>query len=575
MRLEFDMKILSDDQMEGRGVGTPGIDKAAEYIAAVWKGLGLESDLWGGTPYQKFSLSGPMGIQDPDRNYLELIGPKGQKFSMTLSEDFTPVSLGNNGEFEAPVVFVGYGITANEADLQYDDYAGLDCRGKVVVMFRKEPRQNDPNSPFAGIRPSEYSFFANKESNAVNHEAIGLLLLNDLASGDQLLPVDGAGRAFSNDQIPTMFVRRSAMQPILAEALGTSLEEIEKGIDTDLVPRSRELEGWKAVGQCSLRQKLLPAQNVAAVLPGEGDLAREYVVVGAHYDHVGMGGPGSMAPGTIEVHNGADDNASGTVALIETSRRLVESLQGPRRTVIFLAFSGEERGLLGSNYYVRNPRFALENTVAMVNMDMVGRLKNNQLTVYGTGSAVEFDGLIDRLNERYQFELEKVPAGLGPSDHASFFEAKIPVFHFFTGLHNDYHRPSDDFDKINVTGMVRITDMVTELVNHLATVPSRPEFVQVKGRANPRVQRDRQWILGVRFRPSDSGPWIIDAVVENSLAARAGLQPEDQVVELDGKQLETTAAIPEALRHRKVGDAVELTIRRSGETLKLEVRLQN
>ena len=208
-------------------------------------------------------------------------------------------------------------------------------------------------------------------------------------------------------------------------------------------------------------------KNVVGVLAGEGPLADETIVVGAHYDHVGFGGPGSLAPWTHEVHNGADDNASGTAALIEVAERLATSEKGPRRRVVFIAFTAEERGLIGSAYYCRNPRFALEKTVAMINMDMVGRLVDDKLIVYGTGTAAEFDHLMDTTAARLKFEITKHEGGFGPSDHASFYAQKIPVLHLFTGNHNDYHRPSDDVEKLNVPGMRRVVDFVADVLGSI------------------------------------------------------------------------------------------------------------
>ncbi len=275
-------------------------------------------------------------------------------------------------------------------------------------------------------------------------------------------------------------------------------------------------------------------------------------MVGAHYDHVGMGGVGSLAPGTIAVHNGADDNGSGTVCLLEASRQLKEKLaQTPKhRTLVFMAFTAEELGLLGSAHYVRNPRFPLEQTVAMVNMDMVGRLADNVLTVYGTGTAKDFDQLIESTNERYHFELDKSPEGMGPSDHQSFFEKKIPVFHFFTGLHGEYHRPSDDFDKINVTGMVRITDMVTDVVSQLVTRETRPEFVAIRGSANPRQQSNNRAKLQVTIANGEGV--VIESVQPGGAADNAGILAGDRVIQLGDKAISSMDSLRETLEARKL-----------------------
>ncbi len=418
-RLAKDLEYLSSDALEGRGTSTQGINVAADFIASRWSELGLRTDFFDGKPFQAFNIRGPKIAGDAAKNRLEFIGPDNQKRVAELGKDYTPVSLGKNGSFDGPIVFAGYGITAMDEgrELNYDDYAGLSVVGKVVIVLRKEPQVADPDSPFDGLDTSQYAYFATKAANAAVHGAKGMLIVNDRATveanGDVLPAVDGAGSSFTSSAMPTLFVKRDWVDEVLQKSLGKTLSEMETEIDKELKPQSAELKEWKAVGQTETVPSKVDVKNVIASLPGVGALANEYVVVGAHYDHVGMGGEGSLAPGTIEVHNGADDNGSGTVCLLEVSKRLAERYKadstdgGPRRTIVFMAFSAEEKGLLGSQHYCRNPRFALDQTVAMVNMDMVGRMLDNQLTIYGTGTAKEFSGLIDKLNASYGFEVER------------------------------------------------------------------------------------------------------------------------------------------------------------------------
>ena len=286
-----------------------------------------------------------------------------------------------------------------------------------------------------------------------------------------------------------------------------------------------------------------------------------------------MGGAGSLAPGTIAVHNGADDNGSGTTTLLEVARHLSKDQSSNRRGIIFIAFSGEEKGLLGSKHYVRSPRWPLEKTVTMVNMDMVGRLNDGAITVYGTGTAEGFDSLMDKLNESSKFRLDKQPAGFGPSDHSSFYEFDIPVFHFFTGLHNDYHRPSDDADKVNVQGMQQIADMVNRLVIDLATRSDRPKLLKISdvadvGRANarPRVT------LGIQM-DTNSEAVLVDAVSEGSGAAAAGMMKGDTIIKIGETAVANAREMRRALGSKKPGDTIEVTVRRGTEEVKLQVKL--
>lgn len=577
-RLLADIKYLASDELQGRAAETPGLKMAAQFIANRWQELGLKTDIFNGKPFQEFTLPGGSLQAEPVDNKLAIVKPSGERLELALATQFQPQTLGKNGDFAGEIVFAGYGITADEEGLQYDDFAGLDVKGKVIIVVRKEPQMNDPKSPFDGTSPSQFALFTAKQSNAAKHGVAALILVNDQnsdkASPDSVLPVSGAGTAISKEQIPTLFVRRSDVESWLKES-SKSLTEIESRIDEDLKPRSFMMTGWKAEGSVELKK--LPSMNVVGVLPGQGALANEYVVLGAHFDHVGMGGMGSLAPETIAVHNGADDNASGTVCLLEAARQLslLARKSGPdvpRRTLVFIAFSGEERGLLGSDYYVKHPRFELENTVAMLNMDMVGRLTNNDLTIYGTGSATEFDEMITKANDAQAFSIQRQPEGMGPSDHQSFFQKNIPVLHFFTGLHDDYHRPSDDFEKINIGGIERITDMVTGIANRLATDATKLTFVKVKGRANPQATMPRRTRLGVRLKLNVPGV-VVERVLSSGIAVSAGIQPEDKILKINEDETTSRAELDRILQKLKKGNVVVILIERGAEKIELKVHL--
>lgn len=570
-RLLADIKYLASDELQGRAAENPGLEMAAEFIANRFAVLGLKTDLFDGKAFQEFTLDG--SIEAPAaKNSLSISVASGEIQSLKLQEDYLPQTLGKNGYFDAEMVFAGYGITAT--DLNYDDYANIDVRGKVVIVLRKEPQANDPKSPFDGTEPSQHALFTTKEINAAKHGAAAMILVNDAsseaASPNSLLPLSSGG-GLIKDQIPTIFMKRSILQGWLKTA-GRSLEEIESTIDRELKPQSFVLPGFHAKGSVAIERTKLRSINVLGLLPGQGALANQYVVVGAHFDHVGMGGAGSLAPGTIAVHNGADDNASGTVSLLECARRLAgiakENPTRDRRNILFIAFSGEERGLLGSIYYVNHPRFELEQTVAMLNMDMVGRLTNNELTVYGTGTAKEFDGMLDTMNSKLAFNIQRMPEGLGPSDHESFFRKDIPVLHFFTGLHDDYHRPSDDVDKINFEGMERIARMVTDLTDRIATDANRPSFIKVTGRANPQSNRTRTVRLGVRLNGM-----VVDRVLPRSLAEKAGIQAGDTLIAVNSQEISSRSELDASLQKSKKGDELVISVQRGNEKVTLKVAL--
>ena len=299
------------------------------------------------------------------------------------------------------------------------------------------------------------------------------------------------------------------------------------------------------------------------------------------------GGVGSRAPGTIETHTGADDNASGTEVLLEVARRLASEASASaaeaaekkvqaagRRSIIFIACTGEERGLLGSKYFVRNPRWPLERTVAMLNMDMVGRMEGNSLTIYGTGTAEQFDSLVDRTSGPVGLAIDKQPAGFGPSDHSSFYEASIPVLHFFTGLHNDYHRPSDDYDKINFPGMAMVADMVTNTALELATSPQSPVVLQTSAIAHiGRSAQAKRAVLGVRLDGANAVPTVVD-VTPGGAASIAGIRTGDVISAIDDQVISSVHGLHRLLGSRKVGEQVRITVRRGAENLRLTTTLK-
>jgi hypothetical protein len=328
-----------------------------------------------------------------------------------------------------------------------------------------------------------------------------------------------------------------------------------------------------------LRLGEVRGRNVLGVLPGaDPALRNEIVIVGAHYDHLGLGGAGSGAldPDVQnEVHNGADDNASGTAALIHIAARLAD--QPPARTVVFIAFSGEELGLLGSSYYVKNPLYPLSSTLAMVNMDMVGRLKNRRLVVYGVETAREFHGLLDSLNWYAGFDLKKQGDGYGPSDQASFFAAKRPVLHLFTDLHEDYHRTTDDWNKINTDGLARVADYTASIVRALADRTRPLTFVDAAP-PNPHAGAVATpgygaYLGTVPDMTDNPGGVLLSGVRAGSPAERAGLKQGDILVRIGDKNIPDLQAMTDALRSHKSGDVVELEYVRNGTHATVSVTL--
>jgi hypothetical protein len=637
-RITSSVEYLASDDLEGRGVGTDGLNKAADYIAGYFADLGLETDIFGGTPFQKFTVVMSAEMGPSEQNRVTLKGPASDDkepvvVKLELGRQFNPLSLGGTGKADAPIVFVAYGISAPK--LKYDDYAEIDVKGKVVVIIRKEPQQENPHSAFDGKRSSRHAFFTTKVSNAYQHGAAAVLIVNDgpelarhlkssrgrwqqsvdrLAAahktfneleeptedqqrdyrqqvsvlakqisdlheqaegdGDTVLAFNGAGQGSGDRQMPVFFCQRKTIDPIIKASLGLSLDELEAAIDEDLVPRSAVLEGWTADCEAVVIQRSTEVKNVFGVLPGKGSLADETIVVGAHYDHLGRGGQGSLAPWTNDIHNGADDNASGTSALLEIAYLLKHRKAKSRRRIVFIAFSAEERGLLGSAHYIREPRFPLDETVAMVNLDMVGRMNDNKLIITGTGTSPHWDPLLDRLNAEYDFAISRQAEGTGPSDHQSFYLKDIPVLHVFTGLHNNYHRPSDDVNLLNMKDMARITQMTAEIVADLDSLDARPEFTKADKQRNVAGSGgDRPYFGSIPDFADTVDGLPLTGVSGGGPAEKAGIKAGDVVIQLGDFKIGGIEDFDSALRKFKAGDKVKVTVMRGKEKKVLTVTL--
>ncbi|HZW34599.1 MAG TPA: M20/M25/M40 family metallo-hydrolase, partial [Isosphaeraceae bacterium] len=525
---------------------------------------------------------------------LVLHGPGGKALPCAVKTEFSPLAIGIGGTLQdIPIVFAGYGITAEDGSgkLHYDDYAGIDVKGKAVLIIRREPQQGNRASPLEakrttgrdGQRTTPWATFQHKVTNAFQHGAAVVLLVNDLhglkGAKDELLRFTAAG-ADPASKIPVVMLGRKTADQLLAGAGQPALAELEKQIDQDLKPCSRPLKEWTATARITIDRSAITTRNVIGVLEGTGEHAEETVVLGAHYDHLGRGGmfSGSLAFLSHDIHNGADDNASGTAMVLEMARRLGARRDAPPRRIVFIAFSGEERGLLGSHYYVEHPLFPLKSTVMMFNCDMVGRLnRKNELTMIGTGTSPGLDSLVDVLGKSAGLTIKKVAGmtdGFGGSDHQSFYPKGIPVLFAFTGVHGDYHRPTDDSDRINYAGMARVADYLELLLLEVIRRPERPAFVRL---AEPRrtTRMGFSVYLGTQpdYSSSSQDGLKLEAVSAGSPAEKAGLKGGDIITGFDGKPISTINDYMESLRRHKPGDTVEILVKRDGKEVKLKATL--
>jgi hypothetical protein len=584
-RMKRDVTYLASDELEGRGPGTTGIDKAADYIARQFQLAGLKPGGPKGSYFQPFTISGGAKVEGSS---LSLRGPMGQAIELKEGRDFGVMGFSGSGKVSAPVVFAGFGITA--PDIGYDDYKGLDVAGKVVLLLRKAPRYGNNNVPFDGDKRDRLASFENKIANAEVHKAAAVLLVNDsteLPKGDKLVPFALTAFAPNGGTIPFLQIRRDLAENMLFASLDLRLADVERALNRDLKPRSAPLPGWTVVLETKVKRQTVPVKNVVGVLEGSGPLANETIIVGAHYDHLGYGDAGSRLKGKDRgkklIHHGADDNASGTTALMEMARHFGKLKDRRGRRLVFIAFSGEERGLLGSRFYCnKQPLFPLASTAAMVNLDMVGRLrpdpktKKDKLDVGGVGTAKDFIPLVDSLNKPFDFKLVEQKGGTGPSDHDSFYRKDIPVLFLWTGYHPDYHLPSDTADKINVAGMERIVDYTEQIIARLDTVSPRPAYVRVKSDFQPSPSKGMPR-LGIMPSYEDSGDvpgLLVDGVSDGGPAAKAGLKTGDLIVEIAGRPVTNINTYMVLMAQQQRGRPVEVRVLRAGKRQTFQVTPQ-
>ena len=572
------IKFLASDELKGRGDGTSELDRAAEYIAGRFRKFGLKPSGDNHTFFQRFSLvvGGKLG----DKNSATFA--KGTSpVPLKVGQDYIPLSFSANATVTAPLAFAGYGITAPE--YHYDDYQDLKAGGKVVIVLRHEPQENDEHSIFLGKQLTTHAEIVNKAINARNHGAAAMILVNDLGNHpgptDELLSFEEVSGPLEMT-IPVIQVKVDAVNRWL-EPSSQTLDDLRQAIDKDLSKHSMALEASSHLTLSVDIERIHRAvSNVVGELPGsETNLGSQYIIVGAHYDHLGLGDQNSLAPSQRgQVHHGADDNASGVSGVLELADVLSHASPRPRHSIVFVNFAGEELGLLGSAYYTEHPPFPLKQTIAMVNMDMIGRVAKNRLYVSGTGTSPGFQQIAQEANRGLGFDLNYSASGYGASDHTSFTTHEVPVFFFFSGLHSDYHKPSDTWDKIDAANGARVVELVSNVVAGLDALNEKPQYVRVAEPAASATGGGGGYgpYFGSipDFGQVEHGGVKFADVRDGSPAGKAGLKPGDVLIEFDGKPIDNLYDFTYALRAHKPGDKVMVTVLRGNEKITREVTLE-
>ena len=565
-----DVKNLSAPNMEGRGAGTKGIGRAAHLIASRYQSLGLKS---AGTNsyFQPFSVI--TGAQIKGHNNL-IVETGREKRELKVNQDYVPFSFSTSGSVSGPLVFAGYGASADE--FKYDDYASLDVKDKIVVILRYEPEGFAARSGHAGL--TQHSQLVTKAINARNHGAKAVVLLNGkLADGEEDL-LTRFGTVSGPEDVGTVFIQvKNTVAESWFQAAGKSLSEVQKQINAATQPESFSFpDNLRVSVDVGIQSTRATVNNVLAYLPGKTD---EYVIVGAHYDHLGRGNVDSLAPSQIgQIHPGADDNASGTAGVLELAR-LFASQQGQlQRGILFASFAGEELGLLGSAHWVKEPTLPLDKCVAMLNMDMIGRIKDKKVFIGGVGTGSTFKPLLEQASGKSDLKLEYSASGFAASDHTSFVTRKIPVLFFFSGLHSDYHKPSDTWDKIDSNDAAVLLDLVSNVTTQLADTTERPAFVTVvedhPGPASGGGAGYGPYFGSIPdFGQVDNGVRFSD-VRPGSPAAKAGFKGGDVLIQFGDKPIKNLYDFTDALRRSKVGDEVEVKVLRDGQPITAKVKLE-
>ncbi len=564
-RLSDDVHYLASDALEGRFSGSPGARIAAGFIAERFRALGLSPAGDDGGYFQTFSFIS--AVQPGPGNRLALELPGGRRVARPEA-DFRPLAFSSSGTVTAEVVFAGYGIRAK--DLSYDDYAGLDVRGRIVLVLRFSPDGDDPSSHF-----SPFMALRRKAAEARELGATAVLVATGPVGAKETVPVKiSFDASFADSGLPVVGISTTLAESLFA-GHGFTLAELQQRINERKEPASRPL-GVRAELATDLVQVRTTAQNVLGLLRGSDPARRDQVVlVGAHYDHLGWGGEGSgsLDPDRHAIHHGADDNASGVAGMLEIARRLAGA--PPPRTVLFAGFAGEEEGLLGSTHLAQHLPFRRDDLVAMVNLDMIGRAKPGPaLTLGGTGTADEWPSLIESLNANHHLKITTDKGGFGASDHSSFYAVDVPVLFFFTGAHADYHRPSDTADKLHYGRMAEVVGFATDAVRRIATSPSRPTFHRVaeEGAGERRGFKVR---TGVIPEYGYEGPGVkLSGVSGGSPADKAGLQGGDIVVRFGSREVRNIYDYMYALGDHQPGEAVMVTVKRGTTTKEFRVVLE-
>lgn len=592
------VKFLSDDARGGRAPGTPGIEQAAEYIAEQFKKAGLLPVGDDGTYFQSFDVGRGTKIVE-ERAALSF---EGLDRTLTLKTDWIPMPFSSGKEVSGPLAFCGYGISAEQYN--YDDFAGFKAEGKVIMIFRHEPKSSKEDDRFGGSNPSSHAMFINKARRARDNGAAAVLIINPPARSPDKDELYEFGDGFERDYgIPIAQITREVADSLLQKANMPSLASLNEVIDKTRRPISFDLPGLSAKLSPGVEPTTIKTRNVLGMLKGSGG-TDEVIVIGSHYDHIGTQ---KKADGTEAINNGADDNASGTSGMLELVRAFA-STQAPRRNLVFMAFSAEEMGLIGSRHWVDHPTFDLSRVKAMINLDMIGRYRPDKFEIEGTETSDVFREIVTRHADELQMKWRASRDMFGRSDHASFDRKQIPVIFAFTGLHPEYHKPTDDWELINGEGAAQVLQLMYRIARDVADLKEGPVYVKFEEKkqakpaedakdaekkpdekkdeakpadnggnagdgetGRPQMPRVRLGIMPNYTDTSRPGLAVEDTMPE-SPAAKAGIKANDRIVRINDSEVTNIETYMMAMSKLKPGEEVTIVVERGDQKLTLKAK---
>ncbi len=557
--------FLASDELKGRKAGSHEANIAADYIRNQFSSYGLT--LLGDQGLQTFDVLS--AIEPGDENTFKV-----DQFSGKLFYDFVPINFSANGTLTSSCAFVGYGFEFESDSISWHDYANVDVTDKWVMILRDAPEaiaDKDYIQPHRSLRK--------KAMVAKDKGAAGVIFVSgeSFDAEDRLISLRDDPSTATSDMLVIHITRKIA--DLILQKSGFTIASLEKTINDHQKPQSFLInESIHATVQLHVR--FSPTHNVVAMLPGsDRRLRNEYILLGAHYDHLGMGGPGSGSrrPDTMAVHNGADDNASGVAALLEIAQKLAAEKGQLRRSILFVAFTAEEMGTLGSRHFADHPPVELKNIQLVINMDMIGRFNDSTraFTLGGTGTALGMEQILKDFAAKHELNPIFNPEGYGPSDHAVFYNRDIPVLFFMTSMHDAYHTPFDDVEFINVEGEKVLAEYIYSLLCEFANRPERLVFQEAGPKSAPPMGRRFKVTLGIMPDFVGSGVKGVraEAVMPGRPAARAGMQKGDIIVAMEGKAIHDIYEYMNRLSDFRAGQRISIEVLRNGEKHILIVEL--